>query len=125
MKRLGMLLSQLLVTNATCCGLSLQTGDLLLRLIGLKTVGPRAVGILPYKKLCGGNTRHRTRARKGSLRSDRTRDPLDRYVATELEPKLGRYVATELEPKLGRYVATKPKLGHYAATESPFRSIAT
>ncbi|KAF3538833.1 hypothetical protein F2Q69_00022990 [Brassica cretica] len=89
--------------------------------------------------------RHRTRARKGSLRSDRTRVPAGRYVATELEPKLscyrsnrasvplGRYVATELEPSLvatslrsdrafvplGRYVATElePKLNHYAATK--------
>ncbi|KAF2591246.1 hypothetical protein F2Q70_00038823 [Brassica cretica] len=51
--------------------------------------------ILSYEKLCGGNTRHQTRARKRSLRSDRTRVPLGRYVATELEPKLGRYVATE------------------------------
>ncbi|KAF3535132.1 hypothetical protein F2Q69_00018196 [Brassica cretica] len=33
---------------------------------------------------------------KGSLRSDRTRVPLGRYVATELEPKFGRYVVTEL-----------------------------
>ncbi|KAF2619230.1 hypothetical protein F2Q68_00040186 [Brassica cretica] len=49
-----------------------------------------------YEKLCGGNASHRTRARKGSLRSDRTRVPLGRYVATELEPKFGRYVATEL-----------------------------
>ncbi|KAF3522709.1 hypothetical protein F2Q69_00048048 [Brassica cretica] len=63
--------------------------------------------ILLYEKLCGGNANHRTRARKGSLRSDRTRAPLGRYIATELEPKLGRYVATELEPKLGRYVATE------------------
>ncbi|KAF3503689.1 hypothetical protein F2Q69_00042611 [Brassica cretica] len=45
--------------------------------------------------LCGGSTRHQTRARKGSLRSDRTRVPLGRNVATKLEPKLGRYVATE------------------------------
>ncbi|KAF3594736.1 hypothetical protein DY000_02021463 [Brassica cretica] len=52
--------------------------------------------LLPYEKLCGGNTRHQTRARKGSLRSDRTRVPLGRYVATELEPKLGRYVAIKL-----------------------------
>ncbi|KAF3517621.1 hypothetical protein DY000_02060869 [Brassica cretica] len=51
--------------------------------------------MLPYEKLCGGNTRHWTRARKGSLRSDQTRVPLDRYLATELEPKPGRYVATE------------------------------
>ncbi|KAF3591458.1 hypothetical protein DY000_02021496 [Brassica cretica] len=65
--------------------------------------------------LCGGNTRHRTRTRKRSHCSDRTRVPLGRYVATELEPKLGRYVATELEPKLGRYVAT----------ERPSRSVAT
>ncbi|KAF3585093.1 hypothetical protein F2Q69_00028915 [Brassica cretica] len=63
--------------------------------------------ILPYEKLCEGNTRHRTRARKGSLHSDRTRVPLGRYVASELEPKLGRYVVTELEPKLSRYVATE------------------
>ncbi|KAF3511990.1 hypothetical protein F2Q69_00007280 [Brassica cretica] len=76
--------------------------------------------IFLYEKLCGGNASHRTRARKGSLRSDRTRVPLGHYVATELEPKLGRYVATErpfrsvatlvtteLELKLGRYVATE------------------
>ncbi|KAF3602826.1 hypothetical protein F2Q69_00035733 [Brassica cretica] len=50
---------------------------------------------------------HRTKARKGSLRRDRTRVLLGRYVATELEPKLGRYVATELKPKFGRYVATE------------------
>ncbi|KAF3576524.1 hypothetical protein DY000_02030397 [Brassica cretica] len=49
-----------------------------------------------YEKLCGRNGSHRTRARKGSLRSNRTHVPLGRYVATELEPKLGRYVATEL-----------------------------
>ncbi|KAF2611959.1 hypothetical protein F2Q70_00012228 [Brassica cretica] len=53
--------------------------------------------------LCGRNTRHRTRARKGSLRSDRTRVPLGRYVTTELEPKLGGYVAAE---RLFRSVAT-------------------
>ncbi|KAF3566427.1 hypothetical protein DY000_02015471 [Brassica cretica] len=53
------------------------------------------IEILPYEKLCGGNTRHQTRARKGPPHSDRTRVPLDRYVATELEPKLGRYEATE------------------------------
>ncbi|KAF3504074.1 hypothetical protein F2Q69_00042375 [Brassica cretica] len=51
--------------------------------------------ILLYEKLCGGNTSHRTRARKGSLRSDRTRVPLGRCIAIELEPKIGRYVATE------------------------------
>ncbi|KAF2597339.1 hypothetical protein F2Q68_00008965 [Brassica cretica] len=34
--------------------------------------------------LCGGNANHWTRARKGSLRSDRTRAPLGRYVATEI-----------------------------------------
>ncbi|KAF3540952.1 hypothetical protein F2Q69_00022939 [Brassica cretica] len=28
-------------------------------------------------------------------KSDRTRVPLIRYIATELEPKLGRFVATE------------------------------
>ncbi|KAF2593441.1 hypothetical protein F2Q70_00043349 [Brassica cretica] len=39
---------------------------------------------------------HRTRARRGSLRSNRTHVPLGRYVATELEPKFGRYIATEL-----------------------------
>ncbi|KAF3531000.1 hypothetical protein DY000_02040975 [Brassica cretica] len=44
---------------------------------------------------CGGNTRHRTRDQKGSLRSDRTRVPLGRYVVTKSKPKLGRYVATE------------------------------
>ncbi|KAF2581439.1 hypothetical protein F2Q68_00003921 [Brassica cretica] len=55
------------------------------------------------------NASHRTRARKGSQRRDRTCASLGRYVATEFEPKLGRYVATELElePKLGRYVATE------------------
>nr|VDD44536.1 unnamed protein product [Brassica oleracea] len=41
------------------------------------------VGILSYEKLCGGNTRHRTRARKRSLRNDRTRVPFGRYIATE------------------------------------------
>ncbi|KAF3521509.1 hypothetical protein F2Q69_00047476 [Brassica cretica] len=45
-------------------------------------------------KLCGGNARHRTGARKRSQRDDRTRVPLGLYVATELDPKLGRYVAT-------------------------------
>ncbi|KAF2585999.1 hypothetical protein F2Q70_00035980 [Brassica cretica] len=49
-----------------------------------------------------GNASHRTRARKGSLRSEQTRAPLGRYVATELEQKLGRYVATEFV----RYVDT-------------------
>ncbi|KAF2565848.1 hypothetical protein F2Q68_00025576 [Brassica cretica] len=50
---------------------------------------------------------------KGLLRSDRTRAPLGRYVATEFEQKLGRYVATELEEELGRYVATEHDLpGH-------------
>ncbi|KAF3488885.1 hypothetical protein F2Q69_00053611 [Brassica cretica] len=65
--------------------------------------------ILLYEKLCRRNASHRTRARKGSLRSDRASAPLGRYVATELEleQKLGRYVATELEPKLGLYVATE------------------
>ncbi|KAF3508213.1 hypothetical protein F2Q69_00007728 [Brassica cretica] len=43
-------------------------------------------------EFCGGNASHRTRARKGSLCSDRTRVPFGRYVATELEQKLGRYV---------------------------------
>ncbi|KAF3498640.1 hypothetical protein DY000_02053503 [Brassica cretica] len=59
--------------------------------------GSVAVGVKNgYDELCGGNASHRTRARKGSLRSDRTRAPLGRYIATELEQKLGRYVATEL-----------------------------
>ncbi|KAF2606404.1 hypothetical protein F2Q68_00044574 [Brassica cretica] len=39
------------------------------------------------------NTNHRTRAREGSLRSDQTRAPLGRYVATEFEPKLSRYIS--------------------------------
>ncbi|KAF2617438.1 hypothetical protein F2Q68_00039213 [Brassica cretica] len=79
----------------------------------------------------GRNASHRTRARRGSLRSNRTHVPLGRYVvtglgqelgryvATGLEQELGRYVATKLEPKLGRYVATdlEPKLGRYVATE--------
>ncbi|KAG5378150.1 hypothetical protein IGI04_025992 [Brassica rapa subsp. trilocularis] len=77
-----------------------------------------------------------------SLRSDRTSDPIGRYIATKLEPKLGRYVATEqsflsvatnrarpssrsdrvLIP-LGRYIATvlEPKLGRYVATERSSR----
>ncbi|KAF3502349.1 hypothetical protein F2Q69_00043138 [Brassica cretica] len=64
------------------------------------------------------------RARKGSLRNDRTCAPLGRYVATEFELWLGRYVATELESKLGRYVATKleQELGRYIATERLLRS---
>ncbi|KAG5388714.1 hypothetical protein IGI04_030255 [Brassica rapa subsp. trilocularis] len=68
-----------------------------------------------------------------SLRSDRARAKLGRYVATEHPSRsrpsdrparslrsdraivpLGRYVATKLEPKLGRYVAT----------ERSFRSVA-
>ena len=36
------------------------------------------------KNFCGGNTRHRTRARKRSLRSDRAFVLLGHYVATEL-----------------------------------------
>ncbi|KAF2531558.1 hypothetical protein F2Q70_00030313 [Brassica cretica] len=51
--------------------------------------------ILLYEKLCGGNASHRTRARKGLLRSDQTRAPLGRYIVTEFEPRLNRYVATE------------------------------
>ncbi|KAF3595089.1 hypothetical protein DY000_02023964 [Brassica cretica] len=47
------------------------------------------------RSVATGNASHRTRARKGSLRSDQTRVPLGRYVAIELEPKLGRYVATK------------------------------
>ncbi|KAF3606525.1 hypothetical protein DY000_02049562 [Brassica cretica] len=47
-----------------------------------------------------------------SLRSDRARTRLARYVATELEPKLGRYVATKLEPKLACYIATELKPKH-------------
>ena len=42
-----------------------------------------------------------------SLRSDRAFVPLDRYVATEFEPKLGRYVVTEPNPRFGRYIATE------------------
>ncbi|KAG5388713.1 hypothetical protein IGI04_030254 [Brassica rapa subsp. trilocularis] len=80
-----------------------------------------------------------------SLRSDRARAKLGRYVATELEPssrpsirlarslrsdraraKLGRYVATELEPssrpsiRLARSLRSdraRAKLGRYVATE--------
>ncbi|KAF2551670.1 hypothetical protein F2Q68_00034234 [Brassica cretica] len=48
-----------------------------------------------FRNFWGGNASHRTRARKGSLRSNRTRVPLGRCIATELEPKLRRYVATE------------------------------
>ncbi|KAF2602141.1 hypothetical protein F2Q70_00026062 [Brassica cretica] len=58
------------------------------------------IEILLYEKLCGGNASHRTRARKGSLRRNRTHFPLGCCIATAL----GRYVATELEHKLGRYV---------------------
>ncbi|KAF3568673.1 hypothetical protein DY000_02015862 [Brassica cretica] len=47
--------------------------------------------LLGSKTLCGGKASHWTRAQKGSLRSDRTRALLGRYVATEFEPKLGRY----------------------------------
>ncbi|KAF3521943.1 hypothetical protein F2Q69_00046035 [Brassica cretica] len=80
------------------------------------------IEILLYEKLCRRNANHRTRAREGSLRSDQTRAPLCRYVATEFDPKLsrypsdqtsiplGRYVATELEPELGRYVAMSVSL---------------
>ncbi|KAF3564757.1 hypothetical protein DY000_02016922 [Brassica cretica] len=74
--------------------------------------------ILLYENICGGNASHRTRARKGSLRSDQTRALLGRYVATELEPRLSFYVATELEPELGRYVVNEleSELGRYVAT---------
>ncbi|KAF3532126.1 hypothetical protein DY000_02040924 [Brassica cretica] len=47
------------------------------------------------RKALRKNTSHQTRARRGSLCSNRTHVPLGRYVATELEPKLGRYVVTE------------------------------
>ncbi|KAF3605213.1 hypothetical protein DY000_02048293 [Brassica cretica] len=65
--------------------------------------------------LCGRNTSHRTRARRGSL---------GRYVATELKQSLGRYVATGLKPKLGRYVATEleQELGYYVAIARSLRS---
>ncbi|KAF3554688.1 hypothetical protein F2Q69_00013409 [Brassica cretica] len=52
---------------------------------------------------------------KGSLRSDRTRAPLGRYVATKLERSLSRYVATELDRSLATEL--EQKLGRYAATE--------
>ncbi|KAF3490188.1 hypothetical protein F2Q69_00053527 [Brassica cretica] len=61
-----------------------------------------------------------------SLRSDRARIRLGRYVATKLEPKLGRYVATKLEPKLGRYVATEHERGSvstYRPSSSQTRSL--
>ncbi|KAF2542988.1 hypothetical protein F2Q68_00031394 [Brassica cretica] len=61
----------------------------------LLLVSKECTAIIPYEMHCGGNTRHRTRDRKGSLRSDRTRVLLGRYVATKSKPKLGRYVATE------------------------------
>ncbi|KAF3495079.1 hypothetical protein DY000_02053246 [Brassica cretica] len=66
---------------------------------------------------------HTSQAR--TLRSDRARTWLGRYIAPELEPKLGRYIATDLEPKLGRYVATElePKLGLYVATEHTHGSV--
>ncbi|KAF2574178.1 hypothetical protein F2Q70_00004357 [Brassica cretica] len=75
--------------------------------------------ILLYENLCGGNASHRTRARNGSLLSNRTPVPLGHCIATELEPKLSRYVATELEKRLGRCVATEleQKLDRYVATE--------
>ncbi|KAF3572842.1 hypothetical protein F2Q69_00059036 [Brassica cretica] len=42
----------------------------------------------------------RTLPEDRSLRSDRARTRLGRYVAIELSPKLSRYVSTELSPKL-------------------------
>ncbi|CDY07308.1 BnaC05g26700D [Brassica napus] len=90
------------------------------------------VGILSYEKLCGGNTRHRTRARKRSLRNDRTRVPFGRYIATE-HPF--RSVATQrpnaCSARSLRNDRTRVPLGRYAtelgyiATEHPFRSVAT
>ena len=62
-------------------------------------------------------------ARARSLRSDRVRRVLGRYVATELWLELGRYVATELWLELGSYVATE--LGRYVATERDDLSVAT
>ncbi|KAF3555533.1 hypothetical protein F2Q69_00013432 [Brassica cretica] len=44
---------------------------------------------------------------KGSLRSDRTRALVGRYVATELLLELGHYIATKYRLELGRYVATE------------------
>ncbi|KAF2591727.1 hypothetical protein F2Q70_00038583 [Brassica cretica] len=59
-----------------------------------KRFGAREVlKILLYEKHCGRNASHRTRARRGSLRSNRTHVPLGRYVETELKPKLDRYIA--------------------------------
>ncbi|KAF2582894.1 hypothetical protein F2Q68_00005294 [Brassica cretica] len=87
----------------------------------------RRPGLTEYR----GNTRHRTRARKRSLRNDRTRVPFGRYVATErpfryrTSVPLGRYVATELEPSLVATDRARAKLGLYVATERPFHSVAT
>ncbi|KAF3583447.1 hypothetical protein F2Q69_00027759 [Brassica cretica] len=97
-----------------------------------------------YEESCGENTftRHQTRARKRSLRNDRTRVALGRYVATELEPltvvTLGRCVATELKPspvatyrpsvrsaRSLRSDRARAKPSRYVATERPFRSVAT
>ncbi|KAF3528266.1 hypothetical protein DY000_02040273 [Brassica cretica] len=44
--------------------------------------------ILLYEKLCGRNTSHRTRARRGLLCSNRTHVPLGRYVATSSSQKV-------------------------------------
>ncbi|KAF2559768.1 hypothetical protein F2Q68_00015257 [Brassica cretica] len=81
--------------------------DLYMMVLATK-VGP---WILLYENFYGRNANHRTRAREGSLRNDQTRAPLDRYVASEFEPKLSRYVATKRPfrsvAKLGRYVATE------------------
>ncbi|CAN6889701.1 unnamed protein product [Brassica oleracea var. botrytis] len=87
------------------------------------------VGILSYEKLCGGNTRHRTRARKRSLRNDRTYVPLGRYSFLrkalrrkhETSDKSSKKVATQrpnvcsarslhsdrASVPLGRYVTTE------------------
>ncbi|KAF2608802.1 hypothetical protein F2Q68_00044176 [Brassica cretica] len=96
------------------------------------------IEILPYEKLCGGNTRHRTRARKGSLHSDRTRVPLGLYVANE---RSFRSVGTQrpsvhsawslrsdrarAEVRSLRSDRAFVPLGRYVATERSFRSVAT
>uniref|UniRef100_A0A0D3BRT3 Uncharacterized protein n=1 Tax=Brassica oleracea var. oleracea TaxID=109376 RepID=A0A0D3BRT3_BRAOL len=48
------------------------------------------------------------RARKGSLRSDRTRVPLGRYVATEFKPRLDRYAAAECPFRSGNSESPPP-----------------
>ncbi|KAF3574699.1 hypothetical protein F2Q69_00059132 [Brassica cretica] len=67
--------------------------------------------------------RHQTRARKRSLRNDRTRVPLGRYVATELEGP-SRSVAIRSAQPL-RSDQARAKLGCYVATEGPSRLVTT